>query len=145
MFTTYRRSPHAAHVANWAVEIGSETCVARELLQNTTKRLKQGAEPSTNARNSLITLQKARWKIKRLKRKLAAKDWIFENNATIDKQEKKVQRNMAREVELSYSETVITEQTLLPKQKKTTQPEDVRLIAKLQAKGKNINVTAKND
>lgn len=55
-----------------------------------TNRLKQVIGPSTHARNSLLTLRKAGWKIRRLKRKPAAKDWIFDNSSLIKEQEKKV-------------------------------------------------------
>lgn len=67
MFITHRRSPHAARAAYWAMEPGSEKCVARELLRHMVRRLPVGAKPSQHARNSLLTLRKAGWKLKQFK------------------------------------------------------------------------------
>lgn len=90
-----------------------------------TKRLPAGTEPNLNAKNSLLTLNKAGWKITRLKRQTAMKDQVFNDGAPIGGQEIKFRMNMKREVELSYRDCVTTDQNYLLTQINKAQLEEV--------------------
>lgn len=102
MFSTHRQSSHAARAANWAIKIVADKCVARELMRNLKKRLKPGVDPNQHARQSLLTLRKAVWKIKRLMRRPAKKERVVDDQSPIKEQEKKVIKLMTKEIKLSY-------------------------------------------